>query len=106
VGPGHRDRLSPRDVEHIRRTVERTPEVMVKVLSKGGQDAKAVRRHLEYLSRRGNERLGVLDVFVSRTGKLIRRRSRASSRRNVVRFFVALIFRLIHDTQIVPLHVE
>jgi len=26
---------------------------MVKVLSKGGQDAKAVRRHLDYLSRRG-----------------------------------------------------
>src|SRR6185503_593160 len=53
-GPGRRDRLSLLDIEHVRRTVERTPEVMVKVLSKGGQDAKAVRRHLDYLSRRGD----------------------------------------------------
>lgn len=52
-GPGRRDRLSSLDIEHIRRTVDRTPEVMVKVLSKGGQDAKAVGRHLDYLSRRG-----------------------------------------------------
>jgi hypothetical protein len=52
-GPGRRDRLSSLDIEHVRRTVERTPEVMVKVLSKGGQDAKAVGRHLDYLSRRG-----------------------------------------------------
>jgi hypothetical protein len=41
------------DIEHVRRTIDRTPEVMVKVLSKGGQDAKAVCRHLDYLSRRG-----------------------------------------------------
>lgn len=52
-GPGRRDRLSSLNIEHVRRTVDRTPEVMVKVLSKGGQDAKAVRRHLDYLSRRG-----------------------------------------------------
>jgi len=32
-GPGHRDRLSPADVQQIARTVRRTPEVMVKVLS-------------------------------------------------------------------------
>lgn len=69
-GPGHRDRLASRDVEHVRRTVDRTPEVMVKVLSKGGQDAKAVLRHLDYLSRRGaleletdgGERLGGKDA--------------------------------------------
>lgn len=53
-GPGRRDRLSTVDIEHVRRTIDRTPEVMVKVLSKGGQDAKAVRRHLDYLSRRGD----------------------------------------------------
>lgn len=53
-GPGRRDRLTSGDVAHVRRTVDRTPEVMVKVLSKGGQDAKAVRRHLDYLSRRGD----------------------------------------------------
>lgn len=52
-GPGRRDRLSLEQLGHIRRTVERTPEVMIKVLSKGGRDGKAVRRHLEYLSRRG-----------------------------------------------------
>lgn len=52
-GPGRRDQLSSFDIEHVRRTVDRTPEVMVKVLSKGGQDAKAVGRHFDYLSRRG-----------------------------------------------------
>jgi hypothetical protein len=53
-GPGRRDRLTPGDIEHVRRTVDRTPEVMIKVLSKGGQDVQAVRRHLAYLSRRGD----------------------------------------------------
>lgn len=38
---------------HIRRTVTRTPEVMLKVLSKGGTDLRAVRGHLSYLNRRG-----------------------------------------------------
>lgn len=52
-GPGRRDRLSPTEIEHIRRTVARTPEVMVKVLSKGGQDLKSIQRHVDYLSRRG-----------------------------------------------------
>lgn len=52
-GPGRRDGLSSLDIEHVRRTVDRTPEVMVKVLSKGGQDATAVARHVDYLSRRG-----------------------------------------------------
>jgi hypothetical protein len=35
-GPGRRDRLSQDEIELIRRTVRRTPEVMVKVLSRGG----------------------------------------------------------------------
>lgn len=52
-GPMRRDRLSFEQLDHIRRTVERVPEVMIKVLSKGGRDSKAVGRHLEYLSRRG-----------------------------------------------------
>ena len=52
-GPARRDHLSLAEVEYIRRTVDRVPEVMVKVLSKGGHDIKAVRRHLDYLSRRG-----------------------------------------------------
>jgi hypothetical protein len=51
--PGRRDRLSPAEVQQIARTVGRTPEVMVKVLSGGGQDLGAVRRHLDYLGRAG-----------------------------------------------------
>jgi hypothetical protein len=53
-GPGRRDRLSPAEVQQIARTVSRTPEVMVKVLSGGGQDLGAVRRHLAYLGRAGD----------------------------------------------------
>ena len=52
-GPGRRDRLSQGEIELITRTVRRTPEVMVKVLSRGGQDLKAVGRHLGYLNRGG-----------------------------------------------------
>ena len=53
-GPGQRDRLSPEEIQLIERTVRRTPEVMVKVLSRGGQDVKSVGRHFAYLSRKGN----------------------------------------------------
>jgi hypothetical protein len=53
-GPGRRDRLSQDEVELIARTVARTPEVMVKVLSRGGQDLKAVGRHVAYLNRGGD----------------------------------------------------
>jgi predicted transcriptional regulator len=52
-GPGRRDHLSQDEIELISRTVRRTPEVMVKVLSRGGQDLKAVARHLGYLNRGG-----------------------------------------------------
>ncbi len=52
-GPGRSDRLSPAEVQQIARTVSRTPEVMVKVLSGGGHDLGAVRRHLDYLGRAG-----------------------------------------------------
>ena len=52
-GPGRRDYLSPAEIELIARTVNRAPEVMVKVLTRGGQDLGAVRRHLEYLDRKG-----------------------------------------------------
>jgi hypothetical protein len=53
AGTGRRDRLSQEEIEIISRTIRRTPEVMVKVLSRGGQHLKAVGRHLEYLNRRG-----------------------------------------------------
>src|SRR6266513_1569207 len=52
-GPSRRDRLSQDEIELITRTVRRTPEVMVKVLSQGGQVLKAVGRHLDYLNRGG-----------------------------------------------------
>ena len=34
-------RLSPEQVEHLRRTVQRVPEVMVKVLPRASNDLKA-----------------------------------------------------------------
>src|ERR1700733_9986565 len=52
-GPGRRDRLSPVEVRQIERTVGRTPEVMVKVLRMGATDLAAVRRHLDYIGRKG-----------------------------------------------------
>lgn len=52
-GPGHRDRLSPEELAHISRTVRRTPEVMVKVLSKDSNNLRSVARHLNYIGRRG-----------------------------------------------------
>jgi Relaxase/Mobilisation nuclease domain len=52
-GPGRRDHLSHDEAELIERTARRTPEVMVKVLSRGGQDLKAIARHLGYLNRGG-----------------------------------------------------
>ena len=44
-GPGRRDRMSSAEIDHISRTARRVPEVMVKVLTRGGQDMKAVQRH-------------------------------------------------------------
>ena len=52
-GPNRRDRLSPAQIEVIARTVRRTPEVMVKVLNRGGQNLGAVARHIDYLTRKG-----------------------------------------------------
>jgi len=45
--------LSQDEIELIARTARRTPEVIVKVLSRGGQDLKAIGRHLGYLNRGG-----------------------------------------------------
>src|SRR3984957_19096170 len=56
-GPGHRDRLSPAEIQQIARTVQRAPEVMVKVLSRGGQNLAAVRCHLNYLRLRDDGEL-------------------------------------------------
>jgi len=48
------DRLTPAQIEHIRLTVNRAPEVMVKVLSPGSSDLKAVGRHFDYIGRKGD----------------------------------------------------
>ena len=53
-GSSRRDHLSPQETEHISLTVRRAPEVMVKVLTRGGQDLKAIGRHLSYLNRGGD----------------------------------------------------
>ena len=53
-GPGRRDRLSSGELAIIGRTVRRTPEVMIKVLSKGSNDLRSVARHLNYIGRRGD----------------------------------------------------
>lgn len=47
-------RLTLAQVEQIRRTVQRVPEVVVKVLPRGSNDLKAAGRHLDYISRYGN----------------------------------------------------
>ncbi len=52
-GPGDHVHLTHEEIQLLSRTVRRTPEVIVKVLTKGGHDRKAVGRHLSYLSRDG-----------------------------------------------------
>lgn len=51
-GPGGKLRFGSDELAQIRRTVGRTPEVMVKV-SGGGRDAGGVRAHLDYIGRHG-----------------------------------------------------
>lgn len=52
VGPAA-SKLTPAQVEQIRRTVRRTPEVVVKVLPRASNDLKAVGKHLDYIGRNG-----------------------------------------------------
>lgn len=53
-GPGRRDQLSRAEIEVIARTLRRTPEVVVKVLTRGRPpDLMAARRHIAYLHRWG-----------------------------------------------------
>ncbi len=56
-GRGDRIHLTPAQARLVARTAARTPEVMVKVLSGGASSAKAVRRHLEYIGRKGDVEL-------------------------------------------------
>lgn len=50
-------RLTPAQTVLVSRTAARTPEVMVKVLSSGATSAKAVGRHIDYVSRKGEVEL-------------------------------------------------
>ena len=52
-GPGRRDHLSPAQIQQIARTVQRTPEVMVKVLPRGTNSLASVQKHLGYIGRNG-----------------------------------------------------
>ena len=53
IGRTDRVQLTPAQAQLVARTAARTPEVMVKVLSGGATSAKAVKRHLEYIGRKG-----------------------------------------------------
>jgi hypothetical protein len=44
---------TPAQMEQIRRTVRRVPEVVVKVLPRSSNDLKAVRKHVDYIGRKG-----------------------------------------------------
>ncbi|MEO6080512.1 MAG: relaxase/mobilization nuclease domain-containing protein [Steroidobacteraceae bacterium] len=53
VSGGAGGRLTPAQVEQIRRTVQRAPEAVVKVLPRASNDFKAVGKHLNYIGRDG-----------------------------------------------------
>src|SRR5687768_133344 len=54
-GPhGAGGRLTAEQVEQIRRTAQRAPEVMVKVLGRNSNDLKAAARHFDYIGRKGD----------------------------------------------------
>lgn len=62
-------RLTAAQVEHIRRTVQRVPEVVVKVLSRASNDLGAAGKHLDYITRYGE--LGLeTDDGVQREGRV------------------------------------
>ena len=50
----HAGRFTPDQIEQIRRTVHRVPEVMVKVLPRASNDLKAAGQHLDYITRHGH----------------------------------------------------
>jgi hypothetical protein len=53
-GPRDKGRhFTTAQIEHIRRTVQRAPEAVVKVLPRDSNDLKAVGKHLDYIGRNG-----------------------------------------------------
>ena len=53
ASPIHRRSLSIGQINHITRTVGRTPEVMVKVVNQGSNSLAGVGRHVDYIGRKG-----------------------------------------------------
>jgi hypothetical protein len=53
MGRSERMDLTPVQIEHIRHTIGRSPEVMIKVLSKGATTMRAVAAHIDYVGRKG-----------------------------------------------------
>src|SRR5436190_14303066 len=66
-------RWGPDQIEQIRRTVQRVPEVMVKVLPRASNDLKAAGKHLDYISRYGRLSLETDDgeCLAGRSGKVL-----------------------------------
>jgi hypothetical protein len=65
--------FTPAQIEQIRRTVQRAPEAVVKVLSRASNDLKAVGKHLDYIGRNGKLELETEDGerLSSRSGKAL-----------------------------------
>jgi hypothetical protein len=57
IAPGLRRPLSLNQIQQVARTVGRTPEVMVKVINRGAHSLSGVRRHLDYIGRKGDVEL-------------------------------------------------
>jgi hypothetical protein len=53
MGRSERPNLTAVHIEHIRRTIGRSPEVMIKALSKGATTTRAVATHVDYVGRKG-----------------------------------------------------
>jgi hypothetical protein len=65
-------RFTPAQIDQIRRTVQRAPEAVVKVLPRDSNDLKAVGKHMDYIGRYGK-----LDLEADDGGRLSGRAGRA-----------------------------
>jgi hypothetical protein len=53
MGRGERPALTATQIEHIRRTIGRSPEVVIKVLLRGATTVRGVAAHVDYVGRKG-----------------------------------------------------
>ena len=51
-GTRRSSRFTRGEIEQIARTVGRTPEVVVKVLTKGSNNSGSIQKHIDYIGRR------------------------------------------------------